>query len=109
MFPFPFIFKGNTFQLIVASMEYSTYAILLYPKDGLKFLHTSVGGEKKILETGFNEGLVESWWWNTAQGAYFRVTTDEETSIRDLTEYESDVICRHLFFFCSVFVFRLKV
>lgn len=105
MFPFPFIFKGNTFQLIVASMESSTCAILLYPKDGLKFLHTSVGGEKKILETGFNEGLVESWFWSTAKGTYFRVTTDEETSIRDLTEYESNVTCLHVCFLvlCSFF------
>lgn len=106
MFPFPFIFKGNTFQLIVASMESSTCAILLYPKDGLKFLQTSVGGEKKILETGFNEGLVDSWFWNTAQGTYFRVTTDKETSIRDLTEYESNVTRLHrclLFVLCLFF------
>ncbi|KAM8772103.1 nidogen-1-like [Acanthopagrus schlegelii] len=78
--------KRNTFQLVVASMESSSYAILLYPRDGLQFQSTSVGGETKLLETGFNEGLVQSWFWSNQPGTYFRVTTDEETSIRDLTE-----------------------
>lgn len=85
-------FQRNTFQLVVASMASSSYAILLYPRDGLQFLSTSVGDESKLLEAGFNEGLVESWWWGTKQGTYFRTTTDEETSISKLTEYESDVI-----------------
>uniref|UniRef100_A0A671VDF2 Nidogen 1 n=1 Tax=Sparus aurata TaxID=8175 RepID=A0A671VDF2_SPAAU len=78
--------KRNTFQLVVASMESSSYAVLLYPRDGLQFHSTSVGGETKLLETGFNEGLVQGWFWNNQPGTYFRVTTDEETSIRDLTE-----------------------
>lgn len=69
-------------------MASSTCAILLYPKNGLQFLSTSVGGETKVLEVGFNEGLVQNWWWSTTQGTYFRVSTDEDASIRDLTEYE---------------------
>ncbi|XP_045902230.1 nidogen-1-like [Micropterus dolomieu] len=78
--------KRNTFQLVVAFMESSSCAILLYPRDGLQFLSTSVGGESKLLEAGFNEGDVSGWFWRTKQGTYFRTTTDEETSIRDLTE-----------------------
>ncbi|XP_037621658.1 nidogen-1-like [Sebastes umbrosus] len=78
--------KRNTFQLVVASMESSSCAILLYPRNGLQFLSTSVGGESKLLEAGFNEGLVESWFWKASPGTYFRSTTDEETSIRELTE-----------------------
>ncbi|XP_042243705.1 nidogen-1-like [Thunnus thynnus] len=77
--------KRNTFQLVVASMVSSSYAILLYPKDSLKFLSTSIGGESKLLEAGFNEGLVKGW-WRYSQGTYFRSTTDEETSVRELTE-----------------------
>lgn len=73
-------------------MVSSSYAILLYPRDTLQFLSTSVGGESKILEAGFNEGLVKHWLWGTTQGKYFRSTTDKETSIRELTEYASDVI-----------------
>lgn len=89
-----FCFQGNTFQLIVAAMKSSSYAILLYPK-GLKFVHTSVGGKEKILESGFNQGLVQGWFWKTEQGTYYRITTDEDTSIWDLTEYDSDVTGRH--------------
>ncbi|XP_040001081.1 nidogen-1-like isoform X2 [Xiphias gladius] len=78
--------KSNTFQLVVVSMASSSCAILLYPRDGLQFLSTSVEGQSKLLEAGFNEGLVQGWFWKTKQGTYFRATTDEETSIRELTE-----------------------
>uniref|UniRef100_A0A7N8YJ83 Nidogen 1b n=1 Tax=Mastacembelus armatus TaxID=205130 RepID=A0A7N8YJ83_9TELE len=81
--------KRNTFQLVLASTVSSSYAILLYPRAGLQFLSTSVGGNKTLLEAGFNEGLVSSWFWGTNQGVYFRTTTNEETSVRELTEYES--------------------
>lgn len=77
--------KRNTFQLVVATMQSSSCAILLYPRGGLQFFSTSVGGEAKLLETGFNEGLVAGW-WSTYSGTYFRVTSDEESSVRNLTE-----------------------
>uniref|UniRef100_A0A8D3D5C1 Nidogen 1 n=1 Tax=Scophthalmus maximus TaxID=52904 RepID=A0A8D3D5C1_SCOMX len=80
--------KRNTFQLVLASMKSSSCAILLYPTSGLQFHSTSVGGESKLLEAGFNEGMVARW-YGTTHGIYFRTTTDEEASIRDLTEYES--------------------
>ncbi|XP_028272016.1 nidogen-1-like [Parambassis ranga] len=78
--------KRNTFQLVVASLESSSCAILLYPRDGLQFLYTQVKGASKLLEVGFNEGLVAGWFWNTKQGTYFQATTTEETSIRELTK-----------------------
>ncbi|KAM3624046.1 uncharacterized protein V6R79_018475 [Siganus canaliculatus] len=78
--------KRNTFQLVVVFMESSSCAILLYPNDGLQFLSTSIGGEAQLLESGFNEGEVQGWWWNTQQGSYYRITTDEETSISNLTK-----------------------
>ncbi|CAB1429295.1 unnamed protein product, partial [Pleuronectes platessa] len=77
--------KRNTFQLVVASMKSSSFAILLYPTDGLQFLSTSVGGESKLLEAGFNEGMVQGWFQNS-QGTYYQTTTDQEASIRELTE-----------------------
>uniref|UniRef100_A0A672GCI4 Nidogen 1b n=1 Tax=Salarias fasciatus TaxID=181472 RepID=A0A672GCI4_SALFA len=78
-------FQRNTFQLVVASMASSCSAILLYPRDGLQFLSTPAGQDSKLLEAGFNEGLVSGWFRNK-QGTYFRTTTDEETSLRELTE-----------------------
>uniref|UniRef100_A0AAQ6AE78 Nidogen 1b n=1 Tax=Amphiprion ocellaris TaxID=80972 RepID=A0AAQ6AE78_AMPOC len=86
--------KRNTFQLALVSMESSSYAILLYPRDGLQFFSTSVEGESKLLEAGFSEGIVSGWFWNTQQGTYFRTTTDDEISIRELTKYEPDVTGR---------------
>ncbi|XP_069543616.1 nidogen-1-like, partial [Brachyistius frenatus] len=77
--------ERNTFQLVIAFMQSSTCAILMYPRGGLQFLSTSVGGDSKLVEAGFNEGLVSSWFWNTKQGMYYRTTTDDEISIRELT------------------------
>ncbi|KAI4832472.1 hypothetical protein KUCAC02_015439 [Chaenocephalus aceratus] len=78
--------KRNTFQLVVVTMELSSCAILLYPRGGMQFLSTPVGGEDKILEAGFNEGMVDGWFWKASLGTYFRSTTDEESSISELTE-----------------------
>ncbi|KAM4603908.1 nidogen-1-like [Polymixia lowei] len=79
--------KRNTFQLVVVSVASASYAILLYPRDGVQYVSTTVGGESKPIEVGFNEGLVKGWFsWSTSQGTYYRVTTEEETSVSELTE-----------------------
>ncbi|XP_041959120.1 nidogen-1-like isoform X1 [Alosa sapidissima] len=78
--------QRNTFQLVVASMESASYAILLYPQDGLQFHSTPIEGESKPLEVGFSQGQVAGWFWNTNQGDYYRVTTDDEVSIQELTK-----------------------
>ncbi|XP_063054021.1 nidogen-1-like [Engraulis encrasicolus] len=77
--------EGNTFQLVIASMESASYAILLYPKDGLHYHSTPIGDDVQPMEVGFNEGEVAGWLWTSA-GEYFRVTTDEEASVRDMTK-----------------------
>lgn len=66
-------------------MTSSACAILLYPTDGLQFLSTSIGGEHKVLEAGFNEGVVKGW-FKSSQGTYFQTTTDDEASVRALTQ-----------------------
>uniref|UniRef100_I3KP00 Nidogen 1 n=1 Tax=Oreochromis niloticus TaxID=8128 RepID=I3KP00_ORENI len=76
--------KRITFQLVVAYTASSAWAILLYPRSSLQFLYTSVGGERKLLEACFNEGLV-GWFWKK-QGLYFRITSDEEASVSQLTK-----------------------
>uniref|UniRef100_A0A665TJ01 Nidogen 1b n=1 Tax=Echeneis naucrates TaxID=173247 RepID=A0A665TJ01_ECHNA len=77
--------KRNTFQLVVVSTASSSCAILLYPRGGVQFLSTSVEGQTTLLEAGFNQGLVSSWFWSSKQGTYFK-TTENETSISELTE-----------------------
>uniref|UniRef100_A0AAY4EML9 Nidogen 1b n=1 Tax=Denticeps clupeoides TaxID=299321 RepID=A0AAY4EML9_9TELE len=77
----------NTFQLVVASMESASYAILLYPSDGLQFHLTNIGDESKPVEVGFSKGLVKGWFsWSTTQGPYYRITTDDVESIQSLTQ-----------------------
>ncbi|XP_039883189.1 nidogen-1-like isoform X3 [Simochromis diagramma] len=76
--------KRITFQLVVAYTASSAWAILLYPRNGLQFLYTSIGGERKLLESCFNEGLV-GWFWKK-QGLYFNITSDDEASISQLTK-----------------------
>lgn len=68
---------------MVASTEDSSYAILMFPQQGLQFLATPVGG---VLQTGFNEGLVGGWFWSR-QGLYVRSSTNEESSISSLPQY----------------------
>uniref|UniRef100_A0A8C8GJQ6 Nidogen 1b n=1 Tax=Oncorhynchus tshawytscha TaxID=74940 RepID=A0A8C8GJQ6_ONCTS len=53
--------KRNTFQLVVASMASASYAILFYPREGLQYISTS-------------------------PGPYYRIATDNETSVRQLSE-----------------------
>ena len=85
-------FQTNTFQLVVASFSSSSYAILLYPRDGLQFLSTSVGGKSKPLEAGFNQGPQKSWWGYITEGEYYRTTTEEESSIAALAEYVAHLV-----------------
>lgn len=79
------VFQRNTFQLVIVPMVSAAYVILLYPRNGLQYHFTSVGSERKLLEAGFNEGVVPNWFGWTKQGTYFRIT-DEETPVSELTE-----------------------
>ncbi|XP_029009403.1 nidogen-1-like [Betta splendens] len=78
--------KRNTFQLVVASTASASFAILLYPRGTLQFVSTAVGGASRLLEAGFNQGLVQHWLWGSTQGKHFPTTTEEEASVRELTE-----------------------
>ncbi|MFT7807036.1 nidogen-1 [Arapaima gigas] len=78
--------KRNTFQLVVASTETASYAILLYPRDGLQFLSTQVLDASEPIQVGFNQGLVKGWLPWHHQGLYYRVTSSNEASVRDLSE-----------------------
>ncbi|KAJ8248388.1 hypothetical protein GJAV_G00241500 [Gymnothorax javanicus] len=78
--------QRNTFQLLIASSETASYAILLYPTDGMQFLSTPLEGRTVPLEAGFAKGLVKFLIWSTRQGPYYRITTDEDESVRKLSE-----------------------
>ncbi|MFT7806148.1 nidogen-1-like [Arapaima gigas] len=76
----------NTFQLVIASNDKVSYAILLYPREGLQFLSTSPGGSSEPLQAGFNPELVKHIPWSTQPGNYYRITGDDERSVRELSE-----------------------
>lgn len=78
--------QRNTFQLVLASTELTTHAILLYPKDGMLYFSTPVEGESQAIEAGFSQGLIQSWLWSR-QGPYYRIPTNvENTDVRELAE-----------------------
>ncbi|XP_020309923.1 nidogen-1 [Oncorhynchus kisutch] len=79
--------KRNTFQLVVASMASASYAILFYPREGLQYISTPVAGQSELVHTGFVKGRVKGWFnWSSSPGPYYRIATDNETSIRQLSE-----------------------
>ncbi|XP_043107714.1 LOW QUALITY PROTEIN: nidogen-1-like [Puntigrus tetrazona] len=80
-------YTRNTFQLVVASTELASYAVLLYPEESMQFGSTLVNDEDQLVEVGFNEGMVTGWFsWTSAQGAYYRITQDSEESISALAQ-----------------------
>uniref|UniRef100_A0AAZ3S0B1 Nidogen 1a n=1 Tax=Oncorhynchus tshawytscha TaxID=74940 RepID=A0AAZ3S0B1_ONCTS len=78
--------QRNSFQLVIASAETTSYAILLYPRKGMQFASTAVGGSSQAMQAGFSKGLVKYLVFSTRQGPYYRITTERETSVRALAE-----------------------
>ncbi|KAM4591603.1 nidogen-1 [Odontesthes bonariensis] len=77
--------KRNTFQLVIASLETASYAIVFYARDGIQFSSTPVGDSSVIMHAGFSKGLVRGFLFSS-QGHYHRTTTNEEASVRALAE-----------------------
>ncbi|XP_023133776.2 nidogen-1 [Amphiprion ocellaris] len=77
--------KRNTFQLVLASLETASYAIVLYARDGIQFTSTPAGDTNAVMHAGFSKGLVRGFLLSR-QGPYYRTTTDEEETVRALAE-----------------------
>ncbi|KAM9803801.1 nidogen-1 [Neosynchiropus ocellatus] len=77
--------KRNTFQLVIASLETASYAINLYPRDGIQFTSTPVEDGTEVMHAGFSKGSVRGFLFSS-QGPYYRTTTDEDRSVRALAE-----------------------
>nr|XP_027803815.1 nidogen-1 isoform X2 [Marmota flaviventris] len=77
--------KRNTFQAVLASSDSSSYAIFLYPEDGLQFSTTfSKKDENQVpAMVVFSQGLVGFLW--TSDGAYNIFANDPE-SIENLAK-----------------------
>lgn len=77
--------QRNTFQLVIASLETASYAIVLYARDGIQFSSTLVGDNSVIMQAGFSKGLVRGFLFSS-QGPYYPTTTDDKASVRALAE-----------------------
>ncbi|XP_047459404.1 nidogen-1 [Mugil cephalus] len=77
--------KRNTFQLVIASFGTASYAIVLYPRDGIQFSSTPAEDGNTVLHAGFSKGDVQGFLY-TSQGPYHRTTNDDEESVRALAE-----------------------
>ncbi|XP_043535972.1 nidogen-1 [Chiloscyllium plagiosum] len=80
--------KRNTFQVILASDESSSYAILLYPEDGLQFYGTRSKSANNIdlelpARVGFSRGE-SSFVLFTLEGPSYAVTSGSEQSVKNL-------------------------
>ncbi|XP_055017035.1 nidogen-1, partial [Boleophthalmus pectinirostris] len=77
--------KRNTFQLVLASLETASYAIVLYARDGIQFTSTPANDQNVVMHAGFSKGLVRGFLFST-QGQYYRISNDDENSVRALAE-----------------------
>ncbi|XDV42941.1 hypothetical protein PO909_011511 [Leuciscus waleckii] len=78
----------NTFQVVLAYNEKDTYALFLYPEDGLQFFGTrpkeSYNVEIELpARVGFTRGELSYFFFSRTEGPYYSVTTNEQ-SVKNL-------------------------
>ena len=66
-------------------MKTASFAIVLYANDGIQFTSTPVRDGVAVMHAGFSKGVVQGFLFSS-QGPYFRITTDDEESVRALAE-----------------------
>uniref|UniRef100_A0A8C2IXB8 Nidogen 2a (osteonidogen) n=1 Tax=Cyprinus carpio TaxID=7962 RepID=A0A8C2IXB8_CYPCA len=80
--------RVNTFQVVLAYNERDTYALFLYPEDGLQFFG-SRPKESYYVEielparVGFTRGELSFLFFSRTEGPYYSVTSDEQ-SVKNL-------------------------
>ncbi|KAI4889219.1 hypothetical protein NFI96_022471, partial [Prochilodus magdalenae] len=78
----------NTFQAVVAYDETNTYALFLYPEDGLQFYGSRPKETFNVeieltARVGFTRGEVSFFFFSRADGPYYSLTTNEQ-SVKNL-------------------------
>ncbi|XP_053155988.1 nidogen-1 isoform X2 [Hemicordylus capensis] len=71
--------KRNTFQAVLASSDSSSYAVFLYPEDGLQFYSTYSKNDKEMVPAtvGFSQPSTNYYLW-VKTGSYNIIANDEE-------------------------------
>ncbi|KAL1257619.1 hypothetical protein QQF64_010863 [Cirrhinus molitorella] len=80
--------RENTFQVVLAYNEKDTYALFLYPEDGLQFFGTrpkeSYNVEIELpARVGFTRGELSYLFFSRTEGPYYSVTSNEQ-SVKNL-------------------------
>ncbi|XP_051723984.1 nidogen-2 isoform X44 [Ctenopharyngodon idella] len=80
--------RVNTFQVVLAYNEKDTYALFLYPEDGLQFFGTrpkeSYNVEIELpARVGFTRGELSYFFFSRTEGPYYSVTSNEQ-SVKNL-------------------------
>ncbi|KAF4102024.1 hypothetical protein G5714_016824 [Onychostoma macrolepis] len=80
--------RVNTFQVVLAYNEKDTYALFLYPEDGLQFFGTrpkeSYNVEIELpARVGFTRGELSFLFFSRTEGPHYSVTSDEQ-SVKNL-------------------------
>ncbi|KAJ8411886.1 hypothetical protein AAFF_G00155240 [Aldrovandia affinis] len=76
--------RVNTFQVVLAYDETDSYALFLYPEDGLQFFGTRPKESYNVqlelpARVGFSRGEVSFFIFSRTEGPYFSVTSNEQT------------------------------
>ncbi|XP_043118765.1 nidogen-2 isoform X3 [Puntigrus tetrazona] len=76
--------RVNTFQVVLAYNEKDTYALFLYPEDGLQFFGTrpkeSYNVEIELpARVGFTRGELSFLFFSRTEGPHYSVTSDEQS------------------------------
>lgn len=85
---FLMLWQVNTFQAVVAYDEENTYALFLYPEDGLQFFGTRPKEMFNVAielpaRVGFTRGEISYLLFARTEGPYYSLTTNEQ-SIKNL-------------------------
>nr|XP_015206360.1 PREDICTED: nidogen-2 [Lepisosteus oculatus] len=80
--------RVNTFQAVLAYDETNTYALFLYPEDGLQFFGTRPKESYNVhlelpARVGFSRGEITYLIFSRTEGPYYSVTSTEQT-VKDL-------------------------
>ncbi|RXN01624.1 Nidogen-1 [Acipenser ruthenus] len=81
--------KKNTFQAVLASSDTASYAIFLYPRDGLQFFVTRAKGTHNSdlelpAKAGFSKGSITYFLWGASEGQSYPITSSNVQSVKDL-------------------------
>ncbi|XP_039593799.1 nidogen-1 [Polypterus senegalus] len=78
--------KRNTFQAVLASSDNASFAIFLYPEDGIQFYESkpqSIHNRDNFAKAGFSKGKIQYFLFSR-NGPFYEITSNSEESVKEL-------------------------